>query len=306
MSKPKVKPGRKDARIKELREENESLRQQMARLEARVEQTAAESDRSLEGDKATDSRRRLDDAAADAPFDPTQPPPGMTRMIFHATVERVYLEYGGEVLDIAIANTLAKLRAFKSQIDAHEWGGESWGPVITPWEDRMTASMLLKLKRERAKLIAEAQKEFHALRKERQSKDTTDQPETDNAATDGATTATERPDEQDANLRNGGQDGRAPGAPALSFTPDDTFKQAWVQWLNDPGTHEMPHGTREVMEKLRFSLENGTPLPPDLHELAIYVQQNEEAAAESFARAEAPNDYDPPTDAGGPTWDHGR
>lgn len=241
----KVRPGKKDDEIKRLRDENRVCREHIAGLEKLLKELQAKPE-------------------TDKPFDPTMPPPGVTRQDFRTAVNRIYIEYGGEDLDTALANTHSKLRAFKSQINAAEWGGQGWGPLITPWEDRMNASLLVKLKREKARLLAEAEKEYHILHAEGPSEDEHED--------EWSTPAKPAPAET----------GNGPKQKALSFQPDEAFKASFLAWLKD-GSNEKPKGADEVLESMRFHEEHRLPPPPDLLDLSMYVYKRQDQLEEVLA-----------------------
>ncbi len=65
----------------------------------------------------------------------------------------LFLAEGGGDLEALMENGQRTAKAYTSQIRAAEEGGQGWGPTVSPYEDRMTRSLQLRLIRERRKWI---------------------------------------------------------------------------------------------------------------------------------------------------------
>lgn len=71
---------------------------------------------------------------------------------------RMFLEEGGHVIEQSLENGQLTGAAYHSQIRAEKEGGSGWGPVVTPYEDRMTRGLQLRLMREKRAWIKECRR----------------------------------------------------------------------------------------------------------------------------------------------------
>ena len=65
----------------------------------------------------------------------------------------LYLAEGGHEIELMLETGQLTGSAYRSQIRADKEGGRGWGPNITPYEDRMTRSLQIKLMREKREWI---------------------------------------------------------------------------------------------------------------------------------------------------------
>jgi hypothetical protein len=80
---------------------------------------------------------------------------------------RLFLAEGGDVIEQMLENGQLTMAAYHSQIRAEKEGGSGWGPTVTPYEDRMTRSLQMRLMREKREWIEDCrrrlQEEWDAL-----------------------------------------------------------------------------------------------------------------------------------------------
>ncbi len=136
-------------------------------------------------------RRKKKEAAGgrSAPIgvaDPALPAIERERALSRAAYE-LFLAEGGGDLEALMENGQCTARAYTSQIRAAEEGGQGWGPTVTPYEDRMTRSLQLRLIKERRKWIEDCRQRIEAAI------------EAEREAADRAATARERPSETASN-----------------------------------------------------------------------------------------------------------
>lgn len=66
---------------------------------------------------------------------------------------KMFLAEGGGDIDLMLENGQLTMAAYKSQIRAAKEGGSGWGPTVTPYEDRMTRSLQMRLMRQKQEWI---------------------------------------------------------------------------------------------------------------------------------------------------------
>jgi len=66
---------------------------------------------------------------------------------------RMFIAEGGDVIEQMLENGQLTMAAYHSQIRAEKEGGSGWGPTVTPYEDRMTRSLQMRLMREKREWI---------------------------------------------------------------------------------------------------------------------------------------------------------
>ena len=71
----------------------------------------------------------------------------------HTRAYEMFLAEGGDVIEQMLENGQLTMAAYHSQIRAEKEGGSGWGPTVTPYEDRMTRSLQMRLMREKREWI---------------------------------------------------------------------------------------------------------------------------------------------------------
>lgn len=66
---------------------------------------------------------------------------------------KMFLAEGGDAIDLMLENGQLTMAAYRSQIRAAKEGGSGWGPTVTPYEDRMTRSLQMRLMRQKQEWI---------------------------------------------------------------------------------------------------------------------------------------------------------
>lgn len=66
---------------------------------------------------------------------------------------KMFLTEGGDAIDLMLENGQLTMAAYRSQIRAAKEGGSGWGPTVTPYEDRMTRSLQMRLMRQKQEWI---------------------------------------------------------------------------------------------------------------------------------------------------------
>ncbi|MBZ0136096.1 MAG: hypothetical protein K8I27_06970 [Planctomycetes bacterium] len=71
---------------------------------------------------------------------------------------RLFLAEGGDVIEQMLENGQLTMAAYHSQIRAEKEGGSGWGPTVTPYEDRMTRSLQMRLMRQKQEWIEDCRR----------------------------------------------------------------------------------------------------------------------------------------------------
>ena len=104
------------------------------------------------------------------------------------------------MIEQMLENGQLTMAAYHSQIRAEKEGGSGWGPTVTPYEDRMTRSLQMRLMREKREWIERCRQRIVEEQKaleERTAPTPEDEPEED--------AEEEAPDTEDAEFGNTGE-----------------------------------------------------------------------------------------------------
>lgn len=71
---------------------------------------------------------------------------------------RMFLAEGGHVIEQSLENGQLTMAAYHSQIRAEKEGGSGWGPTVTPYEDRMTRSLQMRLMAQKREWIEDCRR----------------------------------------------------------------------------------------------------------------------------------------------------
>jgi hypothetical protein len=94
-------------------------------------------------------QRKVEAEPAEAAIPPHRLRGFARREWIEARVQEMYQRMVGDSMDKHIRSCMHTADAFDSQMAAAKGEGEAWGPEITPYENRMTGSLLARLQREK-------------------------------------------------------------------------------------------------------------------------------------------------------------
>jgi hypothetical protein len=100
----------------------------------------------------------------------------MDRHVYREAYQ-MFLAEGGDVIEQMLENGQLTMAAYHSQIRAEKEGGSGWGPTVTPYEDRMTRSLQMRLMRQKQEWIERCRQRILDEKKALEEKSATEEPQ---------------------------------------------------------------------------------------------------------------------------------
>ncbi|MBZ0137326.1 MAG: hypothetical protein K8I27_13250 [Planctomycetes bacterium] len=184
--------------------------------------------------------------AGDAPF--TANPGKVRRRQVRARAYDLYVGLSGDVLDLQLRNAGHKARAFAAQIKGAEVSAPegAWGPTITPYEDRMSGSLVARLIKEKNRLLEFCIKEarMDADESEELGEEFVEYPSAEN------------PPE--------------PDAPRLTFSEEE--KRELLDWIEDGSKSPAPAISSEFDKAAFWVFADHRRMTPEIMEMLLAIE----------------------------------